>query len=981
MKESRKIKKSSGTAVLNLKELVGKMMFCMTLIMLTVMVVMAGVRECFANITPGSTKSEIAYGEYPKAGYTSYGSGYVKAKGNYEYLAGKEKAAFWWEMPDSYSIYDFDLVFQGTQKVKAGCETYDVWGLTKNKLEGVLNSHGGGRTTSIAVNNEIKNTGKKTYKDTYIFNYTYNGYKIPVAATTLLPSRAKNIKVSNNNVTALTKYTVPLVAEVYCNWNETKDAAVKISNCEGENTKFRVREAKAQYENKNVKTVNKEGRTILYVYEIEEMPSMSKKMADQTRKKNKFTQTFYPTNYMPLGTVDRKTGKKFHTIKNCRITKKRLNADDIKFYVYKPGKYKLKCTEIIKASQSNLKHHYRTYYVYNGNTPIYTFSTKNDRIESITTYKTDTTKSEFSINLPNCSDSCEYTINYYYKLGANGKWSKQYSLSKNFNSNKPVTIKITDKSKLNIAKNSKYKGEYLYYKTKISGNKNNAELQSDMKVKLKGGGVTINVYYVERKAKVYYYYNGTENKAARETIYTHKTNKKISVENKYKSKGRQYSHKESKASNAKLINGEKYKFVLSNTTATIKIKYNMKYKVAHYYCDAAGKNPVKGLVEDKVTTNSNTVGYTKHIEYKGDNYVFYKSSAKKHCTKKNENFTLTNTGAIINVYYKVKQDKPMTYTVCYYYDGSEATNLRQTKTIQPGASHTVTVSNNDTYSGKKYLFKDSNASNCTKKGAYKFVVNKSGAKIKIYYVSSMNYKINYYYNGVYKFNKTGTVNATTKLKFTAPNESNHYSNKTYNFDKSVVVSNATKVSNYVFNVKSNNAVVAIYYTDTLKYTVKYYYNGVNKKNLTLSTPRNKPTVTLSQKNILTYKNVTYAYKKDVLTKAQKSSGWSKSSWKYKLTGNNAIIKIYLENDDVYKYKIRYFYDNVEDTSKAVTDIAKKNATIVAPEQIKNGYKRDSTKTPSMRFKIVRNNQEIKVYYKKLPKQNRFNVHLVPNSRS
>lgn len=161
MKESRKIKKSSGAAVLNLKELVGKMMFCMTLIMLTVMVVMAGVRECFAGDREEGTKSEIAYGEYPKAGYTSYGSGYVKAKGNYEYLAGKEKAAFWWEMPDSYSIYDFDLVFQGTQKVKAGCETYDVWGLTKNKLEGVLNAHGGGRTTSIAVNNETKKLSTK----------------------------------------------------------------------------------------------------------------------------------------------------------------------------------------------------------------------------------------------------------------------------------------------------------------------------------------------------------------------------------------------------------------------------------------------------------------------------------------------------------------------------------------------------------------------------------------------------------------------------------------------------------------------------------------------------------------------------------------------------------------------------------------------------------------------------------------------------
>ncbi len=336
------------------------------------------------------------------------------------------------------------------------------------------------------------------------------------------------------------------------------------------------------------------------------------------------------------------------------------------------------------------------------------------------------------------------------------------------------------------------------------------------------------------------------------------------------------------------------------------------------------------------------------------------------------------------------------YTVEHYFDG--VINSEKTETysdLKYGASMNGGYTD---YSDTVYSVNDVVYSNTAK------TVTGNSDSIKVYYVSDVDYTINYYYDGIIDNDKTVTgsdalgtpiswtakpitgykldsASAESIILGTGTNEINVYYVKDdfgytieYYYDGVIdndktVTDTATyqstvgytdkNITGYKFDhataetitiseIAANNIIKVYYVKDSFDYTVEYYYdNNIDTGKTEVGRLPYQTVVSYIDKNIAGYK----------LDKAEPESiAISADYWEN-------YIRVYYVKDS-FPYTINYYYDGVIDNDKTVTGTALYNSTIGYTDKNITGYKFDSASAESITISEIAANNVINVYYVK-----------------
>ena len=366
----------------------------------------------------------------------------------------------------------------------------------------------------------------------------------------------------------------------------------------------------------------------------------------------------------------------------------------------------------------------------------------------------------------------------------------------------------------------------------------------------------------------------------------------------------------------------------SNVMKVYYVKDSFGYSIEYYYEN----------VKDDQKTETGTAEFDSQItNYTDKNIEGYKLD-------KTENLPLTiksdPTKNIIKIYYIIDDGntKKLEYFVEYYKDNVLVSSDTDHETLEvqilepndiPVLKDKINTTNK--YDGYKFDHTDPST---IPDAIY------TGSTIKVYYVKdNFAYSIEYYYDGTKDDSKTETGTALFESQITS------YT------DKIIEGYKLDKVENKPLTITSNkdDNIMKVYYVkDTFQYKVEYYYENVKDDSKT---------------------ETGYAIFRDVITNYT-----DKLETGYELdktenlpltitsTSANNVIKVYYKLK-VCAYTINYYYDDVKDDSKTVTDSAKYGTKIETyTEQLKDGYKFSHDENVPLIIGLEENNNVINVYY-------------------
>ena len=581
-------------------------------------------------------------------------------------------------------------------------------------------------------------------------------------------------------------------------------------------------------------------------------------------------------------------------------------------------------TNIINVYYKSKTYNYSIKYYYDGNEDtsleVNASATFGSQIKSYTPHVKTGFKLEKTENCPLTITSGENVMKIYYVTnGADYKIKYYYDGS--LDTSKTETLSATIGSKI-----STYQGKcidgYKFQKARAvgtDGNEKTSDLKTDPLVITNNVETNvINVYYVKNSYNysIHYYYSGQEDTSKTETksavfgsFITSYPDKNIT------------GYKFSKSTTLPIVIGSNSS---RNRINVYYVKDSFEYKV-HYFYDG---------VEDtsKIETKSAVYGSTvKTITAK--NKTGYKF-------EKTENLPLTISEKAsqnnINVYY-VKNTYE--YSVHYFYDGVENPNNVDINTAL--FEDEISTFDDKVTTGYKFeKVKALNSDGNEKDLPLKIGTDKTKNIINVYYVKeNYEYTVRYYYDGVEDTTKRESYTAQYGAKI------NNYTDKVitgYKFVK-------TTGKPLTITTDKNKNIIRVYYVkNSFNYSVHYYYDGVeNKDNAYTKTAKyNSEIKTFTDKNITGYK-------------LEKTIGLPLTIG---VDETKNIIKVYYVKDD-YAYLVKYYYDNIEDTSKREPGTAKFGSIISNYEdKVIDGYKLQKTENLPLTIGTNVDNNIIKIYY-------------------
>ena len=339
------------------------------------------------------------------------------------------------------------------------------------------------------------------------------------------------------------------------------------------------------------------------------------------------------------------------------------------------------------------------------------------------------------------------------------------------------------------------------------------------------------------------------------------------------------------------------------------IKDEFKYEV-HYFYDGIED-------ETKAKTGLKAVFGSEITTYDREDKVGYKFKEAKALNENGEEAGMPlvikadESKNKINVYYEKDLVK---YEIHYFYDGTE--NKHETVTNVAMVGSIVTEYTQKNIDG--YKFKEAKALNENGEEADLPLTIKSDITkniINVYYEKDeFKYEVHYFYEGIEDEAKADKEN---KALFGA--EITEYTDKNidgYKLEKAQALDTNSEETDLPLIIKSDESknIINVYYIKAdLGYEVHYFYDGVENK--------------LKQEN----KNSTIGeiitdYKDKCIEgyKLQKAKALDENGEEVDLpltiksdTTKN-IINVYYEKDE-FKYEVHYFYDGVEDETKAEKD--------------------------------------------------------------
>ena len=342
-----------------------------------------------------------------------------------------------------------------------------------------------------------------------------------------------------------------------------------------------------------------------------------------------------------------------------------------------------------------------------------------------------------------------------------------------------------------------------------------------------------------------------------------------------------------------------------------RLRNDLGYIVEYYY-DNAIDNDLTEIVS-KVVYGTRTTYTDKPKE----GYVFDTVTGNGIQVKDNSN--------VVRVYYKKINN--LHYNVEYYFDGAKRDNLSYT---EPDVVYGTRTSYKDVDHTGYYKVKEENVGT---------EVKDNNITVKVYFetIKDLNYKVEYYYDGV---QDKGLTEIVTDVVYGSKTTYTDKVKEGYVFDK--VIDNDVEVVN-------NDTVVKVYYKtiNDLKYNVEYYYDGV------IDTDNGYPV-----------NDVTYGSKTTYVDKVKEGYRFKEViNNDVKVTNNNITVKVYYEYIKDLSYKVEYYYDGVIDNSKTypVYNVAYGDKTTYVNKN-KTGYKFSNVTNNDV---AVKNNEVVvRVYYVK-----------------
>ena len=366
------------------------------------------------------------------------------------------------------------------------------------------------------------------------------------------------------------------------------------------------------------------------------------------------------------------------------------------------------------------------------------------------------------------------------------------------------------------------------------------------------------------------------------------------------------------------------------------IKDNFSYSIEYYYDN----------VKDDSKTVTGSAEFGSVIEaYEDKNIDGYKLDKTE-----NKPMTITSNAAnnVMKVFY-VKDT--FGYEVHYYYEGVEDTSKAETglSAVFGTEISEYTDKNIPGYKLEKTRALDENG----QEGPLPLVIksDKTKNRINIYYIKDdLGYEVHYFYDGVENTTLKEGGNSTIGERIS------DYTDKCpdgYKLEKVKALNDNGEEADLPLIIKvdeSKNIINVYYIKDSFDYTIEYYYDNVKDESKTVTGTAEFGSVieAYEDKNIDGYKLDKTDNKPMTITS----------------TAANNVMKVYYVKDS-FDYTIEYYYDNIKDESKTVTDTAEFGSVIEAYEdKVIDGYKLDKTENKPMTITSNTENNIMKVYYAK-----------------
>ena len=364
----------------------------------------------------------------------------------------------------------------------------------------------------------------------------------------------------------------------------------------------------------------------------------------------------------------------------------------------------------------------------------------------------------------------------------------------------------------------------------------------------------------------------------------------------------------------------------NNVMKVYYVKDNFEYSIEYYY--------------DNVKDAEKTVTGTAEFGSVIDSYADKNIDGYRFDKTENKPLTITSIAEdnVMKVYY-VKDN--FSYSIEYYYDNVKDAE----KTVSGRATFGSVIEDYEDKVIDGYKFDK------TENKPLTVTSNAANNVMKVYYVKDdFAYSVEYYYGGVIDDSKTET--GTAKFGSTVSD----YEAKPidgYKFSTAKALDENGVEGELPLTIKSDvnkNKIRVYYIKDNFGYSIEYYYDNVKDADKTVTgTAEFGSTINnYDDKNIDGYKFEKTENKPMTITS----------------NAANNVMKVYYVKD-TFGYSIEYYYDNVKNEDKTVTDTALLG-TVIDEYEDKNidGYELDKTENKPMTITSTVANNVMKVFYKK-----------------
>ena len=397
-------------------------------------------------------------------------------------------------------------------------------------------------------------------------------------------------------------------------------------------------------------------------------------------------------------------------------------------------------------------------------------------------------------------------------------------------------------------------------------------------------------------------------------------------------------------------------------------KPKYKYTVNYY------KDSISGELIDTTLSEGDLLANIPYESKTVKGYEFYHLENKNGETVSNVSISNNSSNNILNVIYKKKTN--LEYKVYYHYQDIDDENVYSEEADSNSpftATYGDVISNNTTkpetdksfeQTGLKEGFTYDHSTSSTEDTASLTIDDVDSNRLDLYYTrNNYGYCIKYFYDEV-EDETLRVSNVTSKFGSTisyTDNPNTGYNKSGYKLDRLNPTSGSITINAVGPNQNAEDVnLIEVYYVkDNINYTVNYYKDSKSDSNKLGETVTKdalfESTVTLTEEEL----------NKEILPGYKVQDGQTTTLTITANPENNNIDVIYVK--DEFNYCVKYFYDEVEDTSKEVKDIkALFGETISYKDKNIIGYVFDRTDPKDGSITVTENPESniLKVYYKK-----------------